>query len=607
MSLTLQLQKLLQDTLKTLGVASQPAFGFELPVQASFGDLSSNVAMVTFKALARHEITIYSNPRSWAEALVSQLKTTLITQSDLQPLITHVSVAGPGFINFTFSDAYWLEALQTAAFKPESLIPQTGAGQKAVVEYSSPNIAKPFTIGHLRSTIIGDAVANLLAATGWQVFRDNHLGDWGTQFGKQIYAIKNLGLGSQAANIKAIEEAENPVKVLVDLYVEFHAKAEVDPTLEDQGRAWFQKLETGDSEARQLWQKCIDWSLKEFKKTYLRLNITFTENPANQQMGYGESFFEDKMAPVIEELAKIKVNGQALMQDSKGARLIFFPDEKYPPLMVMKQDGATLYATRDLATDKWRLSHYAQDVLVINEVGAEQALYFQQLYETEKLAGWVRPGQRVHVKHGMYRFKDKKMSTRKGNVIWLNEVLDEAERRALVMAQTETEGESRVDTTTTTKIAIGALKWNDLKRSSHLDVVFDWDEILNLKGNSGPYVQYTYVRAQSILRKARQKGMKFEMTSKNYVLNPAEKTVVRSLSQFGGVVGDSARDYAPHHLATYLYELAQTFNSFYNQHQVLGDEVTPEQKVLRLQLTQAVAHVICQGLGILGIETVEKM
>jgi arginyl-tRNA synthetase len=452
------------------------------------------------------------------------------------------------------------------------------------VEYSSPNIAKPFTIGHLRSTVIGDAVANLLQATGSTVFRDNHLGDWGTQFGKQIYAIKTWG------NEEEIENSDRPVKLLVDLYVKFHTEAEKNPALEDEGRKWFKKLEDGDEEARTLWKKCVQWSMKEFKKIYKMLNVSFTENPENGYMGYGESFFEDKMGPVIKELKE-----KNLIKESKGAQLVFFKDDKYPPLMILKEDGATLYSTRDLATDKFRLEHYGKEIKVINEVGAEQSLYFRQLYEIEQMLGWYKSGQRIHIGHGMYRFKDKKMSTRKGNVIWLEEVLEEAVKRAAQLAKTE------VDKHVSQKIGIGAIKWNDLKRSANQDVVFDWDDILNMQGNSGPYMQYTYVRATSVLK---DQAVSSEY-SLNYSVDQEEKELLHSLSLFNEVIEQAADRFSPHILTTYLFELAQKFNMFYQNHPIL--KADPEIKSLRLFITNATAETIKKGLQILGIETVDKM
>lgn len=580
------MQKILQHILMEMGVQEIGEIHLEHPANPEHGDWSTNVAMVLFgqkKAPAE-----FTNPQQFAQAIADKIKQKKDTA------FTKVEVAGPGFINLTLSNHSLIEPMLNLAQNATKSIQLSGKNKPVVVEFSSPNIAKPFTIGHVRSTSIGNAVANLLKATGWEVHKDNHLGDWGTQFGKQIYAIKQWG------DEKSIENSTQPVHDLVNLYIKFHQEAEKDPTLEEEGRKWFKKLEAGDPEAKRLWQKCIEWSLKEFRKIYQELGIEFDENNG---VGYGESFFEDKMGEVIEELKKKK-----LLQESQGAQVIFFPEEKYPPLMIIKKDGATLYATRDLATDKFRLKKYGPEVTIINEVGIEQSLYFQQLFEVEQMLGWVKPGQRVHIKHGHFRFKDKKMSTRKGNVIWLKDVLIEAKNKA---AQFSEEKKEKVDAHHAEVIGIGALKWNDLKRSSALDVIFDWDEILTLQGNSGPYMQYTYARCKSVLAKATQQGLQIDVTkvSSHYKPNAEEKAVLRLLYRFDETIQQAAAEYSPHHLCIYLFEVAQSFNAFYNKCSILGKEgeVDTDSRTFRLALTQATANVIQIGLRILGIETLEKM
>jgi len=393
----------------------------EHPKDERHGDYSSNIALAIFssskfrpkadQSLAdKVQSSKFRTPMELAEEIATKFK----IQNSKFKILEKVEAVKPGFVNFYLSEKYLLENIKTVLEEKEKFgSKRQDPNKKVVIEYSSPNIAKPFTVGHLRSTIIGDAIANLLEANGWKVYRDNHLGDWGTQFGKQIYAIKTWG------NEDEITKSENPVKMLMDLYVRFHQEAEKDPALEEEGRRWFKKLEDGDKETRRLWNKCIEWSLKEFRKIYDRLGISFTENNG---AGYGESFFEDKMGGIINELEK-----KGLLKESEGAKLVFYPKNKYPPLMIIKKDGATLYATRDLATDKFRLNKYGKDVVIINEVGIEQSLYFKQIFEIEKMLGWVKDGQRIHKRHGHYRFKDEKMSTRKGNVIWLEEVLEEGE------------------------------------------------------------------------------------------------------------------------------------------------------------------------------------
>ncbi len=636
----IKIYSILEKVASDLGVEASN-FLVEKPKDSSHGDFSSNIAMALHRTIktglshavrdARHELarssktirslnessqldsndnqndtkpafnsltdeqTGLNSPLELAKIIVEMLNTKYkIPDTDFDK----VEIAAPGFINFWLSEDYLISHLKQVLEQKDKFgsKPQD-PNKKVVVEYSSPNIAKPFTVGHLRSTIIGDAIANLLVANGWNVYRDNHLGDWGTQFGKQIYAIKTWG------NEEEIEKSENPVKKLVALYVKFHEEAEKDPMLEDKAREWFKKLEDKDPEARRLWKKCVDWSLKEFERIYEELGIEFTENNG---LGFGESYFEDKLTDVVKEL-----ESKNLLKESEGAKLIFFPDDKFPPLMIIKKDGATLYATRDLATDKFRLKEYGEDIVIINEVGIEQTLYFKQLFEAEKMLGWFKEGQRIHKKHGHYRFKDEKMSTRKGNTIWLEDVLKLAVEKAgdiamkvgiddenLIKATHIVGGQSKREEITR-EIAIGAIKWNDLKRTSEQDIVFDWDDVLNMQGNSGPYIQYVFARTQSIWEKS-GKQVNFEKTTD---LNPEELSLLRTVSEFREIVENSATTFSPNILCEYLFDLAQKFNLFYQKHKIIGSD----QENFRLALTLGVGQVIKNGLNLLGVSAPEHM
>lgn len=543
----------------------QVKFSVEHPENMAWGDFSTNVGIITHKP----------------QEILAKLK----TNKELGEIASKIEVAGAGFINIS---------IQT-----ESLITQTNkvlkwkfetkwSKKKVIVEFSSPNIAKPFTIGHLRSTIIGAAIANILEAVGAQVLRDNHLGDWGTQFGKQIWALKRWG--------GIDKKQEFSVKELVALYVKFHDEAEKNPELDQEARDWFKKLETGNQEAKELWQKCVDWSWVEFQKIYDRLGIKFSDEFENGR-GLGESFFEAKMPAVIKELKQ----KQLLKIGGDGAQLVFFPKDKYPPAMILKKDGTSLYATRDLATDKFRKEKYKPN-LVINEVGEEQRLYFKQLFEIEKMLGWYREGQRIHVWHGHFRFKDQKMSTRKGNVIWLEDVLDEAEKRAMVLQKTERDFRDKA-MNLARDVGIGALKWNDLKGSPDRSIVFDWDEILKMEGNSGPYLQYTYARARSVLQNS--KNRTYRLTDvKKLNISSEESMILRTLYRFEEVVVAAADELAPNLVATFIFDLAQKFNSFYNKHRIIGSGAS---EPFRLWLTQATAEMIKRGLNLLGINAPEKM
>jgi arginyl-tRNA synthetase len=558
-----------------------------IPENSEHGDYSTNIA---FKVTS--EKFKGNTPREVAEQIIENLN----KEKELKEIISKIEVADPGFINFFISkDALINNLIQILDYKEKYGKTTSNKGKLAIIEYSSPNIAKPFTIGHLRSTIIGDAIANLMEATGWTVLRDNHLGDWGTQFGKQIYAIKAWG------NEEEISKSDNPVEDLVGLYVKFHEEAEKDSTIEDKAREWFKKLEDGDPEARRLWKKCVEWSWKEFNRIYNLLEVSFSDEFDNGK-GLGESFFEDKMTDVINELEEKGL----LKTGDEGAKLVFFEKDKYPPAMILKKDGATLYHTRDLATDKYRKVHFDPD-MVINEVGSEQSLYFQQLFEMERMLGWFNKDQRKHIAHGLIRFKEGKMSTRKGNVIWLTKVLEMALKKAYDFSKADMDEKSNYTLSEeeawelAQKVGIGALKWNDLKRDPLQNIAFDWDEVLNMQGNSGPYLQYTYARAKSILEKAGFSGTNFELQVSSF--SQEEEVVLRRLSQFSVIIENAAKIYSPNVLCNYLYELARQFNGFYNKQKVIGSE----KEAFRLGLTASVAQVLKNGLELLGIQAPNKM
>ena len=626
-------QSINSEDSKTLFINKQDIV-IEKPNIDAHGDYSSNIALQAFTVLKNKDsdgsytgVRKYpsnisgTDPRVFATNIIKRLK----KNRDLLKVIDkdNITVAGPGFINFFIKQDYLIKELQTILSEGEKYgTSDLGNGRLAIVEYSSPNIAKPFTVGHFRSTIIGDAVANLLEATGWKVMRDNHLGDWGTQFGKQIYAIKTWGDEDQIA------KSENPVKELVQLYVKFHDEAEKDPSIVEKGREWFKKLEQGDEEARRIWKLCIDWSFKEFDRIYKLLDVDFNDEFEGGR-GLGESFFEDKMQVVIDELEKKDL----LKEGEGGAKLVFFPDEKYPPAMILKSNGTTLYHTRDLATDLYRAKQYDPD-LIVNEVGAEQTLYFKQLFEMEQMLGWFEEGQRVHVAHGLIRFKEGKMSTRKGNVIWLEELISQAIEKAKSLSsnkgktglerplvlhsefahgkQQSEEEFSEFQDELAIEVGIGALKWNDLKREPKTEITFDWDEILSMQGNSGPYLQYTYARCQSVLDKADKDISRLnsviseilkQVQDDKMSLNDEELALLRSYPNYSEVIANASNNYSPNLLCNYLYDLAQKYNTYYNAHKIVGGE----NEGLGLALTVATGIILKNGLSLLGIKSPEKM
>jgi len=567
------IRNILENSIKTalwslkIDESKVSEINLEHPEELSHGDYSCNIAMILAKQVSQ-------NPRELAEKIVAEIL-------ERQPEeVLKVEVAGPGFINFYLSPEFFVlqsKGILKAGTKFGG--GKIGKGKKVVVEYSSPNIAKPFTIGHLRSTVIGDAIANILDFSGYKVIRDNHLGDWGTQFGKLIVAVKKW------SSLIEIQKSKSPIKDLVALYVKFHDEAEKDIKLEDEARAWFTKLEQGDGEAKKIWNICVKLSMKEFEKIYKRLGVKFDTE-------YGESYFEDKMKEVIGDVKKL-----GIARESEGAYLVFFENDKYPPMMLLKKDGSSIYALRDLATDKFRKKKYGKDTIIINEVGMEQSLHFQQLFETEKLLGYTKGGDRIHVAHGFYRFPEGKMSTRKGNGIWLDEVLDEAIEKAAFFNKYTAEA-----------VGVGAIKFNDLKRESSRDIIFNWDEILNLKGDSGPYLQYSYARAKSILRKSKEEKISsvFKFFNSAKVSNKREITELeKMLYRFPEVVERSGKEYSPHYIATYLIELSSSFNNFYGKGKIV--DKTDIESPYKVALTEAFSIVLKNGLNLLGIQAPERM
>jgi len=445
-----------------------------------------------------------------------------------------------------------------------------GEGKTVVIDYSAPNIAKPFGIGHLRSTNIGQALYNLYGYLGWKTIGDNHLGDWGTQFGKMITALLKW-------NDKPILELS--IEDLEKIYVKFHQEAESDKSLEVEAREWFAKLEKGDDKAREIWTQCVDISLKEFNRVYEMLGVKI-------DYAYGEAFYE-KMLPEIVTLFKDK----GLTYESQGATLIKLKDN--PEAMLLKSDGATNYLTRDLATIKFRMETWNPD-LIIYEVGSEQKLHFNQLFEAAEMVEWKPKNGYKHIGHGLIRWKDGKFSTRNGDTIHLAEVIETAAEQAKKIAPKNSDKEIMA-------VAIGAIKFNDLAQDPTKDIVFDWDKVMSMQGNSGPYLQYTYARCMSVIEKADLKKIPIDLAGEEYV--DEEMSMLRYFYIFNEKIVESANRYSPAVLAEYLLNLARKYNEFYGKCRIIGDL----EEGRRIFLTQVTAKIIHEGLNILGIETLEKM
>ncbi len=493
-----------------------------------------------------------------------------------------VESLGP-YINFFMDKVKFSESIvnEILSEKDSYGSSKIGDGKRYLVEYSSPNIAKPFHVGHLFTTAIGNALYKMLKFEGYDTVRINHLGDWGTQFGKLISAYKRWG------NEEAIEKS--PITELLRIYVKFHDEAEKNPNLEDEGRMYFKKLEEGDNEAVELWKRFKDLSLKEFNNIYSILGVDFDS-------WAGESFYNDKMDIVVKELEEKNV-----LTDSNGAKVVMLDEYNMPPCIVVKSDGASIYATRDLAAAMYRKKHYNFDKCIY-VVGKDQILHFKQVFKTLELAGHTWAKDCVHIPFGLVKFADRKLSTRKGNVVLLEELLKEAVAKTLETINVKNP-ELKEKEMVAKEIGIGAVLFTYLKNSREKDIVFDWDEMLSFEGETGPYVQYSYARAKSILRKA--EGINGDadfskLTSKE------EFELTKVLEGFNKAILLAIDRLEPSVVTRYTIEVAKAFNKFYNAHSVLNLEDTGL-KVARLKLIEATAQVIKNSLNLIGINVVEEM
>ena len=454
-----------------------------------------------------------------------------------------------------------------------------GNNQNITIDLSSPNIAKPFSVGHLRSTVIGDALSNIFRKIGYNTIKINHLGDWGKQFGLLMVAYKKWG--SQ----EAVEA--NPIDELLKLYVRINAEIENDPSLDEEGRLWFKKLEDGDPEATELWQWFRDESLTEFNRIYELLGVEF--DSLN-----GEAFYNDKMDEGIQIL-----EDKGLLQESKGASIVDLEDFNLPPAMIKKSDGATLYITRDIATAIYRARTY-NFVKNVYVVGQEQANHFRQLKAVLKKMGFDWSDDMIHVDFGLVTKNRQKLSTRKGNIILLEPTLLEAISRA--KSQIEAKNPDLENKEAVARaVGVGAVKFYDLKTDRRNGYDFDLEAMVSFEGETGPYIQYAYARIQSILRKAN-----FQPDAEaTYSLNDPESwEIIKLLQDFGRVVKRAADNYEPSLIAKYAISLAQVFNKYYAHTRILDE--SPERDS-RLALSYSTAIVLKEALRLLGVEAPEKM
>ena len=526
---------------------------------AKFGDFQCNDALAAAK-------TLRQPPRKIAEAVYAKLK------ESQPPFVEKLELAGPGFLNITVS-ADWLAAQLRAISESAHLnIPQTGIGKKVVIDYSSPNAAKQMHIGHIRSTVIGNAIDRIYRALGYDVIADNHLGDWGTQFGILIKGYRECLTQDERDNLT--------VANLEKCYVLSAGRAKTDEAWKNACREELVRLQQGDAEDVTLWKRFIEISIAEFDRMYAKLGVKFDTYR-------GESYYNDLMPGVVEQLKKA-----GLAEPSEGALIVRFDAEKLPVAIVQKSDGGFNYTTSDIACVESRVKDYAPE-RIIYVTDDRQQLHFRQFFIICAKLGYTT--KLVHVPFGLMSYGGKAISTREGNLIKLDDLLAEAVRRSLDIVR-DRGGDERL----AEQIGFGAVKYADLSHDPATAIDFDWDKALALEGNSGPYLQYAYARVCSLMDKAADCGA--QPSASNFQLStPVEKQLALQLLQFGPTVLRAAENYKPSVLADYLFQTAQLYSSFYQRSPILKSE--PEVRDARLALCALFGKVLAKGLSLLGIET----
>lgn len=508
----------------------------------------------------------------------------LAEQMSDDDMIEKVQAQG-GYLNFFLNREKFITSVITGIEKsPEGWgRSDMGKGKTVLCEYSSPNIAKPFHIGHLFSTAVGNSLARIYEYLGYNVQSLNHLGDWGTQFGKLISAYKRWG------DSEVIEK--DPINELLKIYVKFHEEAEKHPELEDEARDYFKKLEDGDEEATALWKHFRDISLVEYKSVYDKLGVKFDSYN-------GEAFYSDKMDEVVEILRE-----KNLLTESDGAQVVDLSELNIPPCIVLKSDGATIYATRDIAAAIYR--HRTYDFYKnIYVVGIPQALHFKQIFAVMEKAGWEWAKGCEHVGFGLVKLPGKNMSTRHGDVVLLEDVLNESIEKTKEIIISNGSAVDDIDDASK-KIGIGAILYTFLKNSREKDIIFSWESMLDFEGESAPYCQYGYARGRSILRRA--EGIDFKGADFSKTVSDEEYALAKQLNGFADAVKAAADKNEPFYINRYVTNLTKAFNKFYNTNPILKEDVDAETKKARLALVSASTEVIKSALGLLGIDTVESM
>lgn len=524
--------------------------------------------------------------------------------ANLPDYLQTVKSTGP-YVNFFYNQAYFIseniKEINTAAAHYGQN--DTGKGQTVLLEYSSPNIAKPFHVGHAFTTILGASLARLYESQGYKVVRLNHLGDYGTQFGKLIVAYEKWG--DEAALQK------DPINELLRIYVKFHQEAKKDPSLETEARSKFKNLEDGKEYETKLWQRFKDLSLVEFNRVYRRLHVDF-------DCWNGESFYSNLIPDVVEDL-----RSKHLLEESEGAQVVRLDEENLPPCLVLKSDGTTIYASRDLAAIMYRYKrwHFAKNIYV---VGIPQALHFKQVFAVLKKAGYDFADNCVHVGFGLVKFPDAKFSTREGKVVLLEDLLNEAVNKTAEIirannAERQQEMSEAEIAQTAEKIGVSAIMYIFQKSGRERDIVFDWQEILSFEGDSGPYLQYTYSRAQSILHKAYNiptiEPLPATDTAAAAAINAAavqdlnlhESTyaLVKELAKYGEALTLAVKQNEPFVVTRCLNSICRAFNRFYTNTPIL--KAADAEKRVLLAVCRATVQVLANGMQILGMDTVDRM
>lgn len=559
-------KKLISEIVKIEGVTQDEILSLiTLPKDSSMGDFC--LPCFKFSKLLR------KSPVVIAEEIVRTIES-----DDNFSKVEAVS----GYINFTLNKTKYskkvLDEVMTSGDKYGCS--HEGEGKTICIDYSSVNIAKPFHMGHFLNTVLGGALYRIYTALGYKVIGINHLGDWGTQFGKLIVAYKLWG------DKEKIEKTG--VRGLLEIYVKFHNEAENNPHLEDEARLWFKKIEDGDKEALSLFSWFKDITLKEVSKIYTRLNVVFDSYA-------GESFYNDKMDPVIKEL-----EDKNLLQISEGAQVVKFKDDIMPPCLVKRSDGATLYATRDLAAAFYRKKTY-DFYKCLYVVAYQQNLHFKQVFEVINMMGYDWSKDMVHVAHGMVGLEDGALSTREGKVVFLEDVLNTVVDKAKNIIEGKNPNLKDKDKIAE-QVGVGAAIFGMLYNSRIKDITFSYDKVLNFEGETGPYVQYTYARCSSVIEKCGDIVGEIDYSG---IDNESANEVVRLLARYKEIIADAAQKYEPCLITRHLVNIAQAFNKFYFEYNILNSEQPI--KNARLLLVKATKQVLYNGLSLLGIAAPERM